>query len=285
MLEGFARPVPMPKLALLQLNVVGGEVSANIKNALSHIKTAANQGADVLLLPETFDLGWTHPSAKNQAEPVPLGLPTLSICEAAKEYQVYICAGVTEKEAPHVYNTAILVNPEGEIIAKHRKINELDIGHDTYSSGHTVTVTPTPIGNIGIMICADGFARGQVIARTLGYLGADIILSPCAWAVPADHNPQREPYGKLWRDNYIPVARDFAMWICGVSNVGWISGGPWQGRKCIGCSMVIDPDGREVLQGPYGHDAETILYVDVKLRPRPARGTGWDDYWAKIENK
>ena len=74
---------------------------------------------------------------------------------------------------------------------------------------------------------------------------------------------------------YKPVAKEFAMWILGVSNVGQIEAGPWAGRKCIGCSLVVGPDGEEVLQGPYGEDAETILYVDIDPQPRPARGCGW----------
>lgn len=56
-------------------------------------------------------------------------------------------------------------------------------------------------------------------------MGAQIILSPCAWAVPPDHDNVIEPYGQLWLDNYSPVARDFKMWIAGTSNVGVITGG------------------------------------------------------------
>ena len=102
-----------------------------------------------------------------------------------------------------------------------------------------------------------------------------IILSPCAWAVPADHDPAREPYGQLWRDNYGPVAQDFRLWIAGASNVGWITGGPWAGRKCIGCSLLVGPDGQQVLMGPYGVEADVILHADIQLVPRPAQGDGW----------
>jgi predicted amidohydrolase len=131
------------------------------------------------------------------------------------------------------------------------------------------------------MICADAFARGQVISRALGWMGADIILSPCAWAVPSDHENQREPYGKLWLDNYQPVARDFRIWIAGVSNVGWLTEGPWKGRKCIGCSLLINPDGEAVLTGPYGPEAEVVLYREVTLEPRPVSGDGWEKFWGR----
>ena len=84
--------------------------------------------------------------------------------------------------------------------------------------------------------------------------------------------------------NYSPVARDFRLWIAGVSNVGWLDDGPWKGRKCIGCSLLIGPDGRKVLMGPYGADAETILYADIKLEPRPARGDGWERLWSNSQS-
>jgi hypothetical protein len=90
--------------------------------------------------------------------------------------------------------------------------------------------------------------------------------------MPADHDNEREPYGQLWLDNYRPVARDFRLWIAGCSNVGWITDGPWQGRKCIGCSLVVGSDGEPVRRGPYGVEAETILIVDVTLDSRRLRG-------------
>ena len=113
------------------------------------------------------------------------------------------------------------------------------------------------------MICADGFAPGQSISRTLALMGARTILSPCAWAVPADHDNAREPYGQLWLDNYCPVAREFGVAIAGVSNVGPITAGPWQGRKCIGSSLLIGRDGTEMARGPYGERAETVLLRDL----------------------
>src|SRR5207237_1769405 len=125
-------------------------------------------------------------------------------------------------------------------------------------------VASTPVATFGVMICADAFAPGQVLARSLACMGADVILSPCAWAVPANHDNKAEPYGKLWRDNYGPVARDFGVWIAGTSNVGRLSAGPWAGRKCIGCSLLVGPDGEQVLMGPYGPEAEVILFADVE---------------------
>ena len=271
----------MFKLALIQMLVEGGCKEANLRRAVAGIDNAAANGAQVVVLPEAMTLGWTHRSAKTDADAIPAGDSCLRLREAARQNRVFVCSGLVERNDETIFNAAVLINPEGEVILHHRKLNELEIGHEFYAQGGELAVARTALGAFGVMICADAFARGQILSRTLGLMGADIILSPCAWAMPADHDNQKEPYGKLWLDNYCPIARDFRVWIVGVSNVGWLTDGPWKGRKCIGCSLVVGPDGEPVLRGPYGADAEIILYVDVEPEPRPARGDGWEKLWAR----
>jgi predicted amidohydrolase len=265
------------RLALVQMRVDGGEMERNLARAEARIAEAAAAGAACILLPETLDLGWTHPSSLTLAELIPAGRPCRRLRAAAKSAGVFVCAGLTERDGDAVYNAAILISPDGEVLLRHRKLNELEIGHAYYAQGDRLGVCHTELGTIGLLICADGFARGCVLSRSLGYMGADVILSPSAWARPADHDNEADPYGQIWRDSYMPVARDFSLWIAAASCVGPITAGPWQGRKCIGCSMVIDPAGQEVLQGPYGQDADTILYTDIHPVPRPARGDAWKD--------
>jgi predicted amidohydrolase len=269
----------MFKLALVQMRVKGGRREENLRRAAQRIGEAAVAGAKIIVLPEALDLGWTHPSARTEAEPIPNGAACLTLREAARRNGVSVCAGLTERAGEAVFNSAVLIDPSGTVLLAHRKLNELEIGLDLYGQGDRLAVARTPLGTVGVMVCADAFARGQVISRTLGLMGADVIVSPCAWAVPANHDNTREPYGQLWLDNYCPVARDFRLWIVGVSNVGWLTDGPWQGRRCIGCSLVVNPDGAAVVRGPYGVDAEALLYTDIQIEPRPARGDAWEDHW------
>lgn len=266
-------------LAMIQMRIEPGAKEINLERGVALVGVAAARGATVAVLPEAMPLGWTDPSARRDADEIPGGPSCAALRRAAKENRVYVCSGVIERAAGKIFNAAVLIDPAGEVLLHHRKLNELEIAHDLYAPGDRLQVVRTPIATFGVMICADAFARGQVIGRALGHLGADIILSPSSWAVPPDHDQQREPYGQLWLDNYQPVARDFQMWIVGVSNVGPIRSGPWAGRKCIGCSLAVDPDGKAIASGPYGVDAETILYVEVHLRPRPASGDGWERWW------
>ena len=251
------------KLAIVQMLVEPGRKEANLDRAEQRIADAATKGAQVILLPEAMPLGWTHPSARTEADAIPGGESCLRLRQAARSHNVFICAGVIERAADHIFNAAVLINPAGDVILQHRKIHELDIAHELYARGDRLSVVDTPFGRIGVMICADGFAPGQCISRTLGVMGARTILSPCAWAVPAGHDNVRDPYGQLWLDNYGPVARDFEMVIAGASNVGPITAGPWQGRKCIGNSLVIGRHGQQIARGPHGETAEAILHVDL----------------------
>lgn len=262
------------------MRVVGGDREANLARAATGIAEAAKNGAHVVLLPEAMDLGWAHESASLLAEPIPEGKACQALIAQAKQQDIWICSGLVENEQNKIYNAAVLVSPAGEIILRYRKLNEVVSVHGIYDQGDRLGVAPTKFGTFGLMICSDGFAAGQVIARTLGYMGADIILSPSAWALPPDYD-RRNGYGDLWRRNYKPVARDFRLWIASVSNVGTYRN-PRESfdSPCIGNSLVIDPDGNEAVVGPFGSDAETILYADIALRPRPARACGWvQNYW------
>lgn len=261
------------------MSVIGGNKSQNLARAEQMIAEAAAHGSRLVILPEAMDLGWTHPSSKTDAEPIPNGTPYRRLAQTASSHGVYLCAGLTERCGDMVFNSAVIVGKSGELLCVHRKLNELDIGHPFYAQGDRLNVVRTELGTLGLMICADGFAKDHVLSRSLCYMGADIILSPSAWAVPGNHDNDKEPYGDIWRNAYQPVAQEFSVWIVGVSNVGAIEVGPWAGRKCIGCSLVVDPSGEEVLQGPYGVDAETILYVDIEHWKRPARGCDWVEYW------
>ncbi|MEZ5388088.1 MAG: carbon-nitrogen hydrolase family protein [Prosthecobacter sp.] len=262
------------KLALAQMPVVGGQMERNLSCAVEFITRAAKAGANVVLLPEALDFGWCHSSAIQHAGSIPDGETCQRLCEAAKAHCIHVCAGMVERHGGNLFNSAVLISPEGELLLHHRKINELAMAHQIYACGDRLGVAYTPFGTVGLMICADGFAPGLAVSRSLGLMGAQIILSPCAWAVPPDHDNMKEPYGQLWLDSYGPVAKEFGLWIAGASNVGAITEGEWAGHSCIGCSLVVSPGGKPAVRGSYGVDAAELLLVDIELHPSSFRGDG-----------
>ena len=165
------------------------------------IGEAAAQGCRLVVLPECLDLGWTDPSARDLARPIP-GPHAERLAQAAREHRIYVAAGLVERAGDRLYNAAVLIGPEGRVLLHHRKINELDIALDLYSIGDRLGVVETELGTIGLAICADNFGSSLAIGHVLARMGAQLILSPSAWAVDADHDNDREPYGKLWLDSY-----------------------------------------------------------------------------------
>lgn len=257
---------------MAQIRVEGGQPRQNLDRAVNAIGKAAAKGCRLVVLPECLDLGWTDPSARELAQPIP-GPSADCLSHAALQSSIYVAAGIVERSDDRLYNAAILIGPDGTIRLHYRKINELDIGLDLYSVGDRLGVAETELGTIGLNICADNFGDSLANGHMLARMGAQLIVSPSAWAVDAGHNNTGEPYGQLWRDAYTELTRLYEMTILGVSNVGWITGGPWKGRKCIGCSLAMGAGGEILAQGPYGEDAESITCAEVRLRPPIGRGT------------
>jgi predicted amidohydrolase len=261
------------RVGMGQMLVEGGKLDENLVRALAMIRDAAQQECEVVVLPECLDVGWTHPSAHELAQPIP-GRTSDVLSGAAAQSGIHVVAGVTERAGAKIFNSALLMAPSGEILLKHRKINVLDIAQDLYAIGDRLSVAETSIGTVAVDICADNFPDSLALGHALARMGAGILLSPCAWAVETDFDHQKTPYGAdLWRPAYTTLARLYEMPVIGVSNVGPVSDGPWKGRLCIGCSLAVDNDGQIVGEGPFGADRECLVPVEVHLTPRVVTGT------------
>ena len=256
-----------------QILVEPGCPQANLSRAVEAIRQAASQDCRLVVLPECLDLGWGDPSARDLAQSIP-GPHLRRLQEAAQNHRVHVAAGLVERAGNRLFNAAVLIAPTGEVVLHHRKINELDICLDLYSVGDRLGVVETELGTMGLNICADNFANSLAIGHVLCRMGAQVILSPSAWAVEADHDNAKDPYGKLWLDSFSELARLYDGTVIGVSNVGWITNGPWRGRKVIGCSLAVGPGGRVLAKGPYGEVAAALIPVEGALRPQIGKGTG-----------
>lgn len=257
------------RLGMAQILVEGGNPVANIERATVATCQAAKLGCDIIVLPECLDLGWTDPSARELAQTIP-GPHFDRLSAAAADAGIFVAAGLVERSGTRLFNAAVLIDRRGDLLLHHRKINELDIALDLYSIGDRLGVIETELGTLGLAICADNFSSSLAVGHVLARMGAQVILSPSAWAVDADHDNRREPYGKLWLDAYSELTRLYDVTVVGVSNIGSITGGPWKGRKCIGCSLAVATQG-VIGRGPY--DEAGITCVDIRPRPPVARGT------------
>ncbi|MCP5116230.1 MAG: carbon-nitrogen hydrolase family protein [bacterium] len=259
------------RLGMGQMLVTGGQPELNLERAAAMIVQAASQRCRVVVLPECLDLGWTWPTTRAEAQPIP-GTRSGILAAAARQHRLYVVAGLAERAGDRCYNAALLISPEGEILSHHRKINELTIAHGIYDTGDRLAVHHTPLGVWGVNICADNFPSSLALAHSLARMGCRLLLSPCAWAVDGDHDNSRNPYGDLWMNSYTQLATLYDMTVVGVSCVGRLTAGPWKGRKCIGCSLAVGPGGKVLAQGPYGESAEQLMVIDVETAAGAVRG-------------
>src|SRR5438093_873335 len=105
------QPLRSFNLGICQMRVVAGDPVHNRAHAAELVAEARRLGADVALLPECCDLGWTDPSSRELAEPIPGGATCRALAAAARESGLYVCAGLVERDGEQVYNAAVLIDP------------------------------------------------------------------------------------------------------------------------------------------------------------------------------
>lgn len=171
----------------LQYEPVLGDKNANmtkIKSLIGQsVEEAKKQGktVDIIVLPELSATGPMPDKATGQqlAEPITGSLVT-GFKELAKNNQTHIIFGFAEKENGKLYNTAVLLNPKGEIVGKYRKTH-LDASDKSWAEkGDKLEVFSTEIGKIGMMIGYD--AAFPEVAGVLSVNRADIIAIPSSWS-------------------------------------------------------------------------------------------------------
>jgi predicted amidohydrolase len=259
------------KLGLGQLLVEGGEPERNFERAEKMIKKAAQQGCDLILLPETIDFAWTHPSALNESQPIP-GSFSNFFCEAAAKHNIYICVGLTERIGDKNYNAALLIDNKGAILLKYHKINILEVEFPFYEVGRQLQVVDTVFGKIGVNICADNYGDSLHIGHTLARMGAQIILSPSSWTVDYHVTEIDEPYYEKWFKPFHLLASMHDIIIASATSVGYIVGGPYEGKKKVGKSLVVDKSGI-LVEGMFNEFAGELKTIALELPIRKAKGT------------
>jgi predicted amidohydrolase len=251
------------KVASAQILVLAGDQSGNLLRATDAIKSSKELGADFVVLPECSNFGWTNQSAITEARELSDDLFVKTIMEVAKRESIYVAVGFVERSGEKLFNSAVLINSEGYIVLHHRKINELDFARAIYSTGTETYTTVTEFGTIGLMICADALSKPDRVIQNLVEKGAQVILSPSAWAVPPQHDNIATPYGPLWFEAYRDGLAESNAWIVATSNVGVIAGGEWDGHPCIGNSIAMGPLEENLFISPFGAEAVHIKIIDI----------------------
>ncbi len=256
------------KVAALQMEPRIGDKQHNVAESLRLINEAGEQGAKLMVLPELCNTGYMYNSREESfelAEEVPGG-PTIDQWgKAAKEFDAYICAGITERDGNRLYNSAALVGPQGHI-GTYRKThlwNEEKLWFEPGDLGFPVF--DMPFGRIGIRICYDVWF--PEVSRILAAQGADIICDPTNWV----NLPPLQTKEK-------PTAAYSAQQMCLMNSVFSICAdrvGDERGCTFIGGSCVIDPTGAFVA-GPVSSEAPEAAIAEINVLQ--ARYRHWSEF-------
>ena len=265
------------KICLGQILLEGGEPDRNFERIIESAEFAKANGSKILLLPECSDIAWTHPSYSTKSQPIP-GKYSDLLSEIAKKNDLYICCGLTERFEDKFFNSAVLLDNNGKLIHTYRKINVLSKGK-MYSVGKSLSVVETDIGNIGINICSDNYANSICLSETLCRMGANIILSPSSWTVDYSDN-NKDPYGLKWKAPINFISKKYSIVFATVTSVGYIVGGPFEGRKMVGCSF-ISKNGNIVVQGMRNEVAGENIISEIEIHKNNSLGT---DLSEKVES-
>eukprot|EP00616_Rhizochromulina_sp_CCMP1243_P016446 CAMPEP_0118962986 /NCGR_PEP_ID=MMETSP1173-20130426/1100_1 /TAXON_ID=1034831 /ORGANISM="Rhizochromulina marina cf, Strain CCMP1243" /LENGTH=347 /DNA_ID=CAMNT_0006911297 /DNA_START=15 /DNA_END=1058 /DNA_ORIENTATION=- len=175
------------RVALCQM-LSGADKAANVKTAGGMVREAAAGGAELVVLPECWNSPYDTSAFPAYAEPIP-GETSRMMSSLAKECNVWLIGGsIPERDGDKVYNTCLVFDPEGRIVAKHRKVHLFDIDlpgkitfreSDILHAGDQATVFQSPFGTIGVGICYD--IRFPELAMLMRNRGAKIIVYPGAF--------------------------------------------------------------------------------------------------------
>ena len=164
------------RLAAVHYRPRGRSPEANREEFAPLIAEAAKRKADLVVLGETLTYINTRRGFADVAEPVP-GPSTEYFGGLAREHNLYVVAGLVERDRHLIYNVAVLLGPDGKVAGKYRKVclprNEIAAG---IAPGDEYPVFPTRFGKLGMMVCYDGFF--PEVARELSNRGAEVIAWP-----------------------------------------------------------------------------------------------------------
>jgi len=256
-LPGVSTTENSVKIALCQIFALDGDREGNFVRIESAIKLAVQQGAEIICFPETCVLGWVNPQAHERACPIP-GKDSMRFAQLARQYKVHLCAGLAEKQGDKLYDAVILIDDEGEILLKHRKINILSHLMDPpYTPGQAVQICETRFGRVGMLICADSFE--MPVCERMRKLKPDLVLIPYGWAAAEEKWPQ---HGENLKSVVQRAAQTVKAPVMGTDLVGQISHGPWKGMVYGGQSVAAKANGDIIAVGK--DRQQDIMVVTVK---------------------
>jgi predicted amidohydrolase len=246
--------------ACVQIAVTPNDIQANIDKGIAWLEKAVKEyDASLIVFPETvttsFVTGLDTVALWDLVDDVP-GMITREIQEAARSLEVHVVWPSYRRGEQRgvVYNSSILIGPDGTIIGIYDKTHPFPLERvecgGWVTTGHSARVFKTALGTIGMIICYDG--DFPELSRLLVVQGAEIIVRPSALLRSFD----------IWHITNAARAYDNHVYMVATNAVGPDAGGSYY----FGHSMIVNPIAWRLAQARGGEEI-----IAAKLDPDPLR--------------
>jgi len=244
----------------------GEDKGANLATATRLVEQAAAAGAQLVALPELFNCLGRYETVAAQAETVPGPTSDAMAALAARLHITLLAGSIAERDAAvsnaspdaAVYNTSLLFDPDGRLLARYRKIHRFDVDlpgkvvareSQWFAAGRDVAPVATSLGTLGVAICYD--LRFPELFRRLSAAAAQVIIVPSAFTLYTG------------RDHWEVLLRARA-----IENQAFVIAPNQCGRHSpqltsYGHSAIVDPWGRVLACAPENGEALVSSAIDL----------------------
>jgi len=249
----------MTKIALAQTTSTD-DFDANLAVAEAMVVEAAENGAQLLAFPEVFLYLGGRKGKLEVAESLD-GAIVSRFREAAARHEMMLLLGSLHERIPddssRVYNTSLLIDADGEVLASYRKLKLFDVALPTLTIKESDSIVPgdaappvvdTPIGKLGLTICFD--LRFSDLYLDLRRRGAEIVFIPSNFTAPTG--------AAHWEVLIRARAVEGQFYVVAPAQTGQHN----PKFTSYGHSMLVDPWGKVVALAPPG---PRVIYGDIDL--------------------
>ncbi len=252
--------------AAVQLGA-SADKGANFATAARLARAAAGRGAALIVLPELFFWRGARDDERAAAEPIP-GPTADRLAALAAELRVYLVGGSLLEAVPgadKAYNTCLLFDPRGALLATYRKIHLFDVDipdhvavreSDTRLRGTEPVTVPTELGTLGLSICYD--LRFPELYRALAARGAEIVCVPSAFTFPTGAHH--------WEILLRARAIENQVYVVAPNQIGRCASGVLE----FGNSLIVDPWGTPIARAS-NQDTVAVAEIDFDYLARVRR--------------
>jgi predicted amidohydrolase len=239
----------------------GDDVQANLASAVALLHRAADDGADLAVLPELF--AYLGPVARvpEIAEPLPGGPVAGALADVARERSMWVVGGsVHERAGDRIHNTAPLFDRTGELVARYRKIHLFDVDLDgqppfresaLFAEGTELVTHDVEGVRVGLAICYD--LRFPELFRGLMTLGTELVVLPAQF--------QHRTGVAHWEVLVRARAIEDQCFVAAAAQ--WGEFGPAEERRrSYGHSAIVGPWGEVLAEAPEEEDHVLVAEVD-----------------------